>query len=87
MILIDTPPSLQLTDARVLARTADAVVFVARVGQTTVEATVALHKRFWEDHTRVLGTVLNDWNPKSATNGYYGNANGYSAYQQRYGGG
>jgi capsular exopolysaccharide synthesis family protein len=86
MILIDTPPSLQLTDARVLARTADAVVFVARVGQTTVDATVALHKRFWEDHTRVLGTVLNDWNPKSAVNGYYGNANGYSAYQQRYGG-
>jgi len=86
MILIDTPPSLQLTDARVLARTADAVVFVARVGQTTVDATIALHKRFWEDHTRVLGTVLNDWNPKSAVNGYYGNANGYSAYQQRYGG-
>jgi capsular exopolysaccharide synthesis family protein len=86
MVLIDTPPSLQLTDARVLARMADAAVFVARVGQTTVDATVALHKRFWEDHTRVLGTVLNDWNPKSAANGYYGAAGGYSAYQHRYGG-
>jgi succinoglycan biosynthesis transport protein ExoP len=86
MVLVDTPPSLQLTDARVLARMTDGVVFVARVGQTTVDATVALHKRFWEDHTRILGTVLNDWNPKSSGNGYYGAASGYYAYQKRYGG-
>jgi capsular exopolysaccharide synthesis family protein len=86
MVLIDTPPSLQLTDARVLGRLTDGVIFVARVGQTTVDATVALHKRFWEDHTRVLGTILNDWNPKSAVNGYYGAASGYAAYQHRYGG-
>lgn len=86
MVLVDTPPSLQLTDARVLARMTDGVVFVARVGQTTVDATVALHKRFWEDHTRILGTVLNDWNPKASANGYYGAAAGYSAYQHRYGG-
>ncbi len=86
MVLVDTPPSLQLTDARVLARMTDGVVFVARVGQTTVDATIALHKRFWEDHTRILGTVLNDWNPKSASNGYYGAASGYAAYQHRYGG-
>jgi Mrp family chromosome partitioning ATPase len=86
MVLVDTPPSLQLTDARVLARMTDGVVFVARVGQTTVDATIALHRRFWEDHTRILGTVLNDWNPKSDTNGYYGAASGYAAYQHRYGG-
>jgi len=86
MVLIDTPPSLQLTDARVLGRLTDGVVFVARIGQTTVDATVALHKRFYEDHTRVLGTILNDWNPKSAANGYYGAASGYAAYQHRYGG-
>ncbi len=85
MVLIDTPPSLQLTDARVLSRLTDGVIFVARIGQTTVDATIALHKRFWEDHTRVLGTILNDWNPKSAANGYYGAASGYAAYQNRYG--
>jgi capsular exopolysaccharide synthesis family protein len=85
MVLIDTPPSLQLTDARVLARMADGVVFVARVGQTTVDAAVALHRRFLEDRTRVLGTILNDWNPKSAANGYYGAYSGYAAYQNRYG--
>jgi Mrp family chromosome partitioning ATPase len=85
MVLIDTPPSLQLTDARVLGRMTDGVIFVARVGQTTVDASMALHKRYWEDHTRILGTVLNDWNPKSAVNSYYG-ASGYAAYQHRYGG-
>lgn len=83
MVLIDTPPSLQLTDARVLGRITDGVVFVARVGQTTVDAAVALHKRYWEDHTRILGTVLNDWNPKSSGGYYY--AQGYKAYQHRYG--
>jgi capsular exopolysaccharide synthesis family protein len=86
MVLIDTPPSLQLTDGRVLGRLADGVVFVARIGQTTVDAAIALHKRFWEDHTRVLGTIMNDWNPKTASNGYYGAASGYAAYQTRYGG-
>ena len=68
-----------------VGRLADSVIFVARIGQTTVDATVALHKRFWEDHTRILGTILNDWNPKSAVNGYYGAAS-YAAYQNRYGG-
>ena len=37
MVLIDTPPSLQLTDARVLGRLTDGVIVVARVGQTTVD--------------------------------------------------
>jgi len=33
-----------------------------------------------------LGTIMNDWNPKTASNGYYGAASGYAAYQTRYGG-
>jgi succinoglycan biosynthesis transport protein ExoP len=86
MVLIDTPPSLQLTDARVLGRLTDGVIFVARIGQTTVDASLALHKRFWEDHTRVLGTIMNDWDPKSGNNSYYGVGSTYAAYQQRYGG-
>ena len=82
MVLVDTPPSLQLTDARVIARMTDGVVFVARVGQTTIDAAVALHKRYWEDHTRILGTVLNDWNPKAASSAYYYGASGYASYQR-----
>lgn len=77
MIFIDTPPVLHLTDARIAGRSADGVVLVARAGQTTKEVASAISNRFSEDRTRVLGTVLNDWNPKYSATGYYG-------YQGRY---
>jgi capsular exopolysaccharide synthesis family protein len=70
MILIDTPP-MQMTDARVAARLADAVIIVARSGRTTRDALLAAAQRFKEDRIRVLGTILNDWNPKQSRGGYY----------------
>ncbi len=72
MVLIDTPPMLQMTDARVIGRLADAVILVARAEQTTRDAIVAASQRFSEDRIRVLGTILNDWDPKRSLNGYYG---------------
>ena len=77
MVLIDTPPMLQLPDARVAARLADAVILVLRSGKTTRDAALAARQRFADDNVRVLGTVLNDWNPKASPNGYYGYYNGY----------
>ena len=76
-ILIDTPPMLQIPDARVLGRMVDRVVLVTRAGKTTRAAAIAARQRFAEDGTRMLGTILNDWNPKRSPNGYYGNYNGY----------
>jgi len=72
MIFIDTPPMLQMTDARVAGRIADAVVLVARAGQTTRDAILAAKERLEEDRTKILGTVLNDWDPKRSPGGYYG---------------
>jgi receptor protein-tyrosine kinase len=72
MVIIDTPPMLQMPDARVLGRAADAVVLVTRAGQTTRDAAMAANQRFAEDGTRILGTILNDWNQKSPRGGYYG---------------
>jgi Mrp family chromosome partitioning ATPase len=63
---------LQMTDARVLGRMVDAAILVTRAKQTTRDALVAATKRFAEDRIRVLGTILNDWNPKRSQNGYYG---------------
>ena len=81
MVLIDTPPMLQMPDARVVGRQADAVVIVVRAGQTTRDAAIAVRERLAEDGTRVLGTILNDWNPKQSPNGYYGSSNGYGYYR------
>ncbi len=85
-ILIDTPPMLQIPDARVVARLADSVIVVVRSGQTTRESVAAACQRLSEDGTKVLGTILNDWNPKSSPNGYYGydhrSYNHYETYYQ-----
>ena len=85
MILIDTPPMLQIPDARVMGRLADSVILVVRSGKTTRDAIMAARERLGEDGTRVLGVILNDWNPRSSTNGYYGYYDGsYKRYQQYY---
>jgi capsular exopolysaccharide synthesis family protein len=85
-VIIDTPPMLQMTDARVVGRLADAVILVTRAGKTTREAAMAAYQRFAEDKTRVLGTILNDWNPKTAPGGYYGYYNGYGHSYKNYNG-
>jgi capsular exopolysaccharide synthesis family protein len=73
MIIIDTPPLLHMPDARVLGRMADAVVLVARAGRTLREAALAASERLVQDRTPVLGIILNDWNPKSSPDCFYGN--------------
>lgn len=88
-ILIDTPPMLQIPDARVVGRMVDRVVLVMRAGKTTRAAAMAVRQRFSEDGTKVLGTILNGWNPKRSPNGYYGGYEAYSykAYARAYGDG
>jgi len=70
MIMIDAPPMIHLADARVLGRLADGVILVVRSGQTTTESARFAIQRFMEDGTRVLGTVLNSWDPRNS--GPYG---------------
>jgi capsular exopolysaccharide synthesis family protein len=71
VVLIDSPPMLQIADARVLGRLADGVILVFRSGETSRSAALAACRRFAEDGTRVLGTVLNAWDPDSTGYGYY----------------
>mgnify|MGYP000870268536 CR=1 FL=1 len=82
MVLIDTPPMLQMADARVIGRIADGVILVTRAGKTTRDAAVAASQRFNEDQTRVLGTILTHWNPKASPNGYYGYSQASYYYHQ-----
>ncbi len=86
MVLVDTPPMLTMTDARVAGRCADAVIFVARAGRTTREAALAAHQRFTEDRIPILGTILNDWDPSKAPSGYYGYHGGGYYQGYKYGG-
>ncbi len=72
LILIDTPPMLHMPDARIVGKLADAVVLVARAEKTTRDAIIAAKQRFADDGVRVMGTVLNGWDPKKSQRAYYG---------------
>jgi receptor protein-tyrosine kinase len=74
VVLIDTPP-LTLADARILGRGADGVVLVLGAGEVRMDSVQAAEERLVQDGCRVLGTVLNNWDPR---------ANGYGVYPERY---
>jgi len=67
VILIDTPPLLHLADARVLGRWADAAILVIRAGKTRPREALFAKQLLVEGGSRVLGTILNRWDVRSAT--------------------
>jgi succinoglycan biosynthesis transport protein ExoP len=82
LVLIDSPPMIHLADARALGRVANGVVLVLRSGQTTLAQARLAVQRFVEDGTHVVGTVLNGWDPKSASGTDYGDS--YNQYTKDY---
>lgn len=69
-ILVDSPPALVVTDAIDLARTADAVLLVARGARTPFDVAQRAQRAF--SNYRVLGFVLNDvTNAPTSGYGYY----------------
>ena len=83
MILIDTPPMVNISDARVLARFVDGVILVVRSAVTTRDAALLAKQRFTDDGLNVLGTILNGWNPNTPGYGYYRYY--YAGYYHYYG--
>jgi polysaccharide biosynthesis transport protein len=82
LVLIDSPPMMHLADARALGRVANGVVLVLRSGQTTVAQAQLAVRRFVEDGTHVVGTILNGWDPKAASGTDYGDS--YNQYTKEY---
>lgn len=79
-VLIDTPPLLAVADARLLSRNADGVVLVCRAGTTDRERAKVAVDRLLADGTHVIGTILNDFDPRASSYpGYYEHS--YSAVQ------
>jgi capsular exopolysaccharide synthesis family protein len=70
LVLIDTPPAMYITDARVIGALADGVVLVARAGQTTRDALLAIQERLGEDRIHLLGCILTDWDPSRSPYSY-----------------
>jgi capsular exopolysaccharide synthesis family protein len=71
VILIDTPPVAYLPDARIIGRLADAMILVLRSGRTNREEALLTCRRLAADRIPLLGTILNDWQPKQSAYSYY----------------
>jgi polysaccharide biosynthesis transport protein len=72
LILIDTPPMMLYSDARVLARISDGVVMVVRANTRSPEEIEAAYRQFVQDQTPVVGTILNDWRMDPSRTRAYG---------------
>lgn len=81
-ILVDTPPMMQIPDARIMGRLADKVVLVVRAARTTREMAQSALQRLNDDGCRASGAVLNDWNPKDS--GRYSSYRDYHQYYRHY---
>jgi polysaccharide biosynthesis transport protein len=77
-VLIDTPPVLALPDARLLGSVSDGVVLVCRAGATNRALAKIAVDLLMRDGANVIGTILNDFNPKSASYYYGGYDSNYS---------
>jgi capsular exopolysaccharide synthesis family protein len=76
-VLVDSPPMIPLTDARLLGQHSDGVILICRSGQTTMDQLVSTRRRLAEDGIHVMGTILNDWNAYSEDPSYL---NSYADY-------
>src|SRR5207249_3551480 len=81
-IIVDTPPTLSVTDAVVLSTRADAVVLVIRSGQTTKPALRRSRDILAQVNARVAGVLLNAVDLDSPDYYYYYEYQG--KYGQRY---
>lgn len=72
-IVIDTPPTLPVTDAVIMATRADAVILVTRAGSTTKQALKRARDILLQVNARVSGVLLNAVNLNSPDYySYYG---------------
>src|SRR6202008_833427 len=80
-IVIDTPPSLSVTDAVVLSPRADAVVLVIRSGQTTKQALRRSRDILTQVNAKIVGVLLNAVDLSSPDYYYYYEYRGkYASY-------
>jgi len=78
IILIDTPPMLPVSDARIVGRYTDGALLVIRSGKTAREAAAHAKQLLEADGITIVGTVLSRWDMKSKS--HYGHYSSYPYY-------
>jgi capsular exopolysaccharide synthesis family protein len=86
IVLVDSPPTLAVTDAVVLAPMVDGVLLVVRPGKTRMSALKRTLELLTQVKTNILGVVLNDVSTHRSSYSYhYKYYRNYAAYQKYYG--
>ena len=70
-VIIDSPPTLSVTDAVVISPEVDAVVMVVRSGQTTKDAVRRTRDTLYQVNARIIGIVMNAVDLRSPDLYYY----------------
>jgi polysaccharide biosynthesis transport protein len=83
-IIIDSPPVLSVTDARILSTLVDGVILVIKGGETPKEAVQRTKHLLQEVHAHIIGTMLNNVDIRSADYHYYSKYY-YYGYGKKYG--
>lgn len=71
MVILDTPPVGQITDAAIMSRMADGAILVLASGQTNIDMARHAMQSLKQVDANILGTVLTRINKKSSGAYYY----------------
>ena len=70
-VIIDSPPIIAVTDAEILAKKVDGAVLVVSSEITEYQMMERANQLILHDNTTLIGTVLNNFDSKSAYGSYY----------------
>ncbi len=83
-IVLDSPPSLLVSDALLLSRCVDGVLFIAQADTTLCRQIRAVSRQFANGQVPLLGVIINQFDSRKHR-GYYDEYQGYYAGEQYYG--
>jgi capsular exopolysaccharide synthesis family protein len=81
-VIIDTPPVMSVTDARILAASADVTIMVVRTNKSTRKICSLAADSLRNVGANLIGVIVNDLPRNAKGYGYYGYS-GYSYYGRR----
>jgi Mrp family chromosome partitioning ATPase len=70
-VLLDSPPVMPVTDARILAASCDATVMALRAEKTTRKGAIYARDMLHSVGSQILGVVVNDVPRRKGIYGYY----------------